>query len=98
VSLWRDKPATENQQRLAFGSRRGKATQTDVLAQLLRDRRAQNAALELPDILRTGIAQFTARIFELRKRGFVIENELEHIDGEVRSRYWLRYDPQEDAR
>ena len=97
AGLWQDKPATPQQQRLAFGSRRGKATQADVLAQLLRDCRARGAALELPDILRAGIAQFTARIFELRRRGFVIENELEHVNGQVRSRYWLRFDPEQDG-
>ena len=98
MSLWREKPATPNQQRLAFGSRRGKATQTDVIAKLLRDRRAQGKALELPEILQTGIAQFTARIFELRQRGFVIENELRRTaDGRAHSRYWLRFDPERES-
>ena len=97
VSLWREKPATPNQQRLAFGSRWGKATQADVLAQLMRECRARGAALELPAILHAGIAQFTARIFELRRRGFVIHNELEHVNGQVRSRYWLRFDPERDG-
>lgn len=97
MSLWREKPATPNQQSLAFGSRRGKATQANVLARLLRERRAQGKALELPEILQTGIAQFTARIFELRSQGFVIENELDHINGQVRSRYWLRFDPEQDG-
>ncbi len=96
--LWRDQPATPTQQCLAFGSRRGKATQADVIAQLLRERRALGKALELPEILAAGIAQFTARIFELRHRGFVIENELEHVNGQVRSRYWLRFDPERDGR
>ena len=95
--LWRNNPATPHQASLAFGSLRGKATQADVMAQLLRERRACGTALELPDILRAGIAQFTARIFELRQRGFVIENELEHVNGRVRSRYWLRFDPEEDG-
>lgn len=97
MSLWREKPATPNQQRLAFGSRRGKATQADVLAQLMRERAARGEALDLPDILRAGIAQFTARIYELRKRGFVIENELEHVNGQVHSRYWLRFDPESEG-
>ena len=97
MTLWQEKPATPNQQRLAFGSRRCKVTQADVLAQLLRERRSQRRALELPEILRAGIAQFTARIFELRRRGFVIENELEHVSGQVRSRYWLRFDPERDG-
>ena len=92
--LWRDKPATPNQQRIAFGSRQRKATQGEVLAQLMRERKARGEALELPDILRAGIAQFTARIYELRHRGFVIENELEHVNGQIQSRYWLRFDPE----
>jgi hypothetical protein len=96
--LWREKSATPNQQRLAFGSRRGRMTQADVLAGLLRERSAQGKALELPEILHTGIAQFTARIFELRKRGFVIENELGRAaDGRVLSRYWLRFDPEREG-
>ncbi len=98
MTIWREKPATPNQQRLAFGSRQRKATQTDVMAQLMRERRARGAALELPDILRAGIAQFTARIFELRRRGFVIENELEHVNGQVKSRYWLRFDPEREQK
>ena len=98
MNLWRENPSTPNQQRLAFGARRAKASQADVIAQLLRDRRASGCALELPDILQAGIAQFTARIYELRRRGFVIENELERAeDGRVLSRYWLRFDPEREG-
>jgi hypothetical protein len=97
AGLWRDKPATPTQQRLVFGSGRGTATQADVLAQLMRDCRARGAALELPEILRAGIARFTARIHELRKRGFVTENELEHVNGQLRTHYWLRHDPEQDG-
>jgi monomeric isocitrate dehydrogenase len=95
--LWRDKPATPNQQRLAFGSHRGKVTQADVLLEMLRKARETGKAVELPDILHAGIAQFTARIFELRERGFQIDNEMEHVNGQRRSRYWLRYDPEQDG-
>jgi Helix-turn-helix domain len=51
-------------------------------------RKARDAgkALTLPEILQTGIAQFTARIFELREQGFVIENEMQRAEGRVLSR------------
>jgi hypothetical protein len=65
---------------------------------MLRKARFEDRALDLPEILQTGIAQFTARIFELRKRGFKIENELRRSpDGSVLSRYWLRFDPERDG-
>lgn len=99
--LWRDCPATEAQQRLAFGrgnKRRGRVTQADVILAMLRTARAENCAVDLPDIMQAGIAQFTARIFELRERGFVIENEMRRSpDGRVLSRYWLRPDPERDC-
>ena len=106
AGLWQDKPATPQQQRLAFcrnagrgrpAKRAGRVTQADLLLCLFRERREQGKPVELPEILRLGIAQFTARIFELRGRGFVIENELEHINGQVHSRYWLRHDPERDG-
>jgi len=107
--LWKDHPATPRQQRLVFTAsgagdgdnhrkkKPGRVTQADVLLAMLRQRRQQGKALELPEILAAGIAQFTARIYELRRRGFVIENELEHVNGQVHSRYWLRYDPEVEA-
>ena len=50
------------------------------------------------EIMRAGIAQFTARIFELRERGFRIDNEMQRsTDGRVLSRYWLRFDPERDG-
>ena len=98
--LWMNNPATPAQQSLTFGNKKpsGKVTQADVMIAMLRKARASEAALELPDILHSGIAQFTARIFELRQRGFVIENEMERSsDGRILSRYWLRYDPEIDG-
>lgn len=93
-SLWDDHPATPAQQK-----RHGKKTQRDVLASMLREARSRGGALELPDILRAGVAQHGARITELRRRGFQIENELERrTDGRVWSRYRLRYDPETDGR
>ena len=100
MTLWRDNPATLRQQTLAFGKRKRRktVTQADVLLQLLRAARAENRALQLPEIMRAGIAQFTARIFELRERGFVIENEMERdSEDRVLSRYWLRFDPERDG-
>ena len=100
MSLWWDNPATLRSQQLAFGKRRRRktVTQADVLLQLLRAARAENRALQLPDIMRAGIAQFTARIFELRDRGFVIENEMEKdSEGRVLARYWLGFDPERDG-
>ena len=100
--LWRSHPATDPQRQLAFGSRSkkgGRATQADVLVALLRKAQADHRALDLPEIMQAGIAQFTARIFELRERGYVIENELRRsADGRVLSRYWLRHDPEQGER
>lgn len=107
--LFRDIPATENQQRLALAppassppwqppkQKPRRVSQADLLLEMLRQRRAKGKALELPEILRTGIAQFTARIFELRKRGNIIDNELKHAGGGVRSRYFLRFDVQREG-
>jgi hypothetical protein len=65
---------------------------------MLREARAGSRALELPNIMVTGIAQHGARIAELRQGGFVIENELERAaDGRILSRYWLRYDLELDG-
>jgi Helix-turn-helix domain len=97
--LWKNHPATPRQRSLfskATRKRRAQPTQADVMVAMLRKARASEAALELPDILQSGIAQFTARIFELRQRGFVIENEMERSpDGRMLSRYWLRHDPEQ---
>ena len=97
--LWRDNPATPAQQRLVFGkrARRKSITQADLILEMLRKAREAGKAVELPEILHAGIAQFTARIFELRERGFQIENEMEHVNGTTRSRYWLRSDPERDG-
>jgi hypothetical protein len=99
--LWRNNPATSAQQHLAFKPTRKKRTgltQADVMISLLRKARKAGNALTLPEILQSGVAQFTARIFELRERGFVIENEMQRAkDGRVLSRYWLRHDPERDG-
>mgnify|MGYP001566854847 CR=1 len=43
----------------------------------------------LPWILALGIAQYNARIFSLRKAGYIIENRTEEIDGVTHSFYRL---------
>lgn len=98
--LWREHPATAHQQTLFKPSRRraGRLTQADVLLGLLRDARDAGRALELPTIMQAGIAQHGARFNELRAQGLVIENELDHSPGAVRSRYRLTFDPEREAR
>jgi len=98
--LWKDHEATPRQAQLVFGKKRncGPPTQADVIVQLLREKRALGQPLELPEIMALGIAQHGTRIFELRDRGFVIENQQERsTDGRVLSRYWLRFDPERDS-
>lgn len=92
--LWRDYAATPRQKSLFR-----KRTQAELLLAMLRESRASDRAVELPEILRIGIAQHSARFNELRSRGFVIENELERTaDGCVLSRYRLRFDPERDGK
>src|SRR5215467_1954518 len=100
IGLWHDHPATPRQEQLAFkpGRKRARPTQADVIVELLREKRALGKPLELPEIMRVGIAQHGARLNEIRARGFVIENELDRVTpGIVRSRYWLRHDPEHDV-
>lgn len=72
-------------------------TQTELLIAKLREARDQGKALELPEIMRLGIAQHGARFKELRNRDFKIVNELESVDGKLHSRYWLIFDPEHDG-
>jgi hypothetical protein len=44
-------------------------------------------------ILSLGIAQYNARIFELRREGHKIENKTEHVDGRVHSYFRLVKEP-----
>lgn len=101
TDLWRHHRATPSQQSLfekIAGRRRAKPTQADLLIAMLRERRAQSKPLELPDIMKAGIAQHGARLNELRGRGFVILNELERFNGAIRSCYRLTFDPEREAR
>jgi len=72
-------------------------TQTELLIAKLRERRNEGKALELPEIMRLGVAQHGARMKEIRDRGFKVINELESIKGVLHSRYWLIYDPERDG-
>jgi len=63
---------------------RSRTTQRNRLFDLLSSRRE----ISLPEILALGIAQYSARIFELRRLGCEIENRVEHRDGKVLS--WFR--------
>ena len=72
-------------------------TQTELLIAKLRDRRDEGKALELPEIMRLGIAQHGARMKEIRNRGFQVINELESVEGVLHSRYWLIFDPERDG-
>jgi hypothetical protein len=74
-----------------------KPTQTNLLISKLREARSAGRALELPEIMRLGIAQHGARLKEIRNRGFQVINELESVDGVLHSRYWLMYDPERDG-
>jgi hypothetical protein len=51
---------------------------------------ARGAWVPLPQILALGVAQYGARIHELRALGFRIENRKEHIDGVLHT--WFRLD------
>jgi hypothetical protein len=72
-------------------------TQTELLISKLREARAEGRGLELPEIMRLGIAQHGARLKEIRDRGFKVINELESVDGVLHSRYWLLFDPERDG-
>jgi helix-turn-helix protein len=62
------------------------AIQSDTILALLRS--ARGAWVPLPEILDLGIAQYNARIFELRERGLNIENRTQTVDGVRHS--WFR--------
>lgn len=64
----------------------GTKSQRAAILRLLLD--ARGSWVALPEILALGIAQYGARILELRRQGFTIENRTEHVDGERHS--WFR--------
>jgi hypothetical protein len=66
---------------------------------MLRAALVKHLPLELPEIMRAGIAQHGARFKEIREQGFEIRNEMERTaEGVVLSRYFLVFDPEVDAR
>ena len=71
----------------AFGGK----TQHSRILRLLIDARGQ--WVPLPQILELRISQFGARILELRRAGFDIENRTEQIDGARHSWYRLVSSP-----
>jgi hypothetical protein len=102
--LWRGHPATERQARLASGAaetkkppRPQRMTQADLILGLLRQARAAGEPLQLAAILQTNIAQYCARLAELRERGRRITNRTKHDeDGHVLSEYVLVFDAERD--
>jgi hypothetical protein len=72
---------------VAHYPRRDKSQQAAILRVLLE---AKGSWIGLPEILKLGIAQYSARIHELRRLGFIIENKLE-VDHETGARHsWFR--------
>lgn len=77
---------------------RGGDTQAGILLSMWRQARASGVSVKLPQIMAEGIAQHGARLLEIRRRGFVVENQTERAaDGRVLSRYRLRHDPERDG-
>jgi hypothetical protein len=66
-------------------------TQRGQILAVLRE--ASGAWVPLPRILELGIAQYNARIFELRRAGFAIENQTEAVRGERHSCFRLVLTP-----
>jgi hypothetical protein len=104
-NLWRDHPETSTQQDLCFepepkkpARKRSGLTQAEMLLGMLRAARTAGSPLELPEIMRAGIAQHGARFNELRELGFEIVNEMERSAGVVRSWYRLVFDPGRETR
>ena len=73
-----------------------RATQRELILTMFQ--RANNAEVPLTAILQLKISHFGARIFELRREGYVIKNRTEHINGAVHSWYRLLSSPDEKSR
>ena len=65
--------------------------QRDRILELLTSRSPDWIAL--PELLALRIAQYNARVLELRRAGFSIENRMEWIDGRRRSWFRLVHGP-----
>ena len=79
--------STQHTQPAATNNRQRRTTQRDRLYALLNARR--NEDVGLPEILELRIAQFGARIKELRELGADIRNRRETKDGTTHSWYML---------
>lgn len=85
-----DTMRARNEPWMAADARRdahAKPTQRDRVLNLLRE--ANGEWVSLTRILELRIAQFGARILELRRAGHNIENRTEEVDGETHSWYRL---------
>jgi hypothetical protein len=63
-------------------------SQAAAVLRLLID--AHGSWVPLPEILKLGVAQYGARIFELRRLGFIIENKSERVAGARQRHSWFR--------
>jgi hypothetical protein len=63
-------------------------TQSAAILRLLVE--ARGAWVSLPEVMALGIAQYNARIFELRRLGFTIENRTETDPGTGARHSWFR--------
>jgi hypothetical protein len=73
--------------------------QLHLLIGMLRRARAEQQGVGIIEMVQAGIVHFGWRIFELRKRGFGIANEVHRTpDGRIFSTYWLIFDPELDER
>lgn len=64
-------------------------SQADRIKNFLSARAGQWVSLK--EILELGIAQYNARLFELRREGLLIENKTKKVNGQIQS--WYRYIP-----
>ena len=77
--------------KLSQAFRRDLPGQNGRILSLLRD--SGGSWVPLPKILALGVARYSARILELRRLGFQIENRLEYVNGTCRSFYRLLITP-----
>lgn len=70
-----------------------KPTRTDRLLALLLSRKG--GRVSLPEVQSAAGAQHGARLRELKDRGYMIENSMERVNGDVHSWYTLRAGPGE---
>lgn len=72
-----------------MGGNSKRLSQAERILKLLQERRGD--WIPLPEILALGIAQYGARIHELRRDCYKIENRTDHSDGRILS--WFRLVP-----